>query len=106
MGPLRPVNSLPVLEHELDRLLVEYGVLDEAGRKAARAMDRWRIGKKADQALEELQRVQRAIMETRATDLADAAVQMRRLQALLDEEPGAQALLGSALGVVEAAAPN
>ncbi len=66
--------ELPALERELDRLLVRYGILDEASRKAASGADRRQIGKKADRTLEELQRVQRAIMETRATDLAGAAV--------------------------------
>ena len=59
-----PLSSteLPALERELDRLLVEYGVLDEACWKAANVTARRRIGKEADRAVAECHCIHEAIV--------------------------------------------
>jgi hypothetical protein len=106
--PQDPDADLLKLEQELAGLLVEYEVLREAWPKPAKAMDRYRIGKEVGATLSRIGEIERAIAETQAETLAGAAVQLRRLQVVMDEmrqvPPVARALLGSALGVVESAA--
>ncbi len=79
-----PSGSLVDLEQQLAGLLVEFEVLSEAWPKAPRAVDRARIGREHSQALDKIGRLQRRITVARAETLADAAVQLRRLEAIVD----------------------
>ncbi len=60
------------------------------------------MGRQIDAALADIRDLQRRIVLTRASTLADAAVQLRRLAAWIDDETPAR-LLASALGAVEKA---
>ncbi len=97
--------ALAELERELEALLVEYDSLSRAWPKEPDAVARAEIGRKVDDALERIGELQCAIITFPADTLADAAVKLRRLGALLDGQDPAQQLLVSALAVVEAAHP-
>ena len=66
-------------------------------------MARAEIGRKVEDALERIGNLQHAIVAFPANTLADAAVKLRRLDALLDGQDPARRLLASALAVVETA---
>jgi len=91
------------LERELKALLVEYDSLSRAWPKEPGAVARAEIGRKVEDALERIGELQYAIATSPADTLADAAVKLRRLDALLDGEDPARRLLVSALAVVETA---
>ncbi len=95
--------TLAELESELEALLVEYESLSRAWPKEPHAVTRAEIGRKVEGALARIGELQYAIATSPARTLADAAVKLRRLDALLDGEDPARRLLVSALAVVETA---
>ncbi len=95
--------TLVELESELEALLVKYESLSRAWPKEPHAVARAEIGRKVEDALERIGELQHAIVTSPARTLADAAVKLRRLGALLDGEDPARQLLISALAVVETA---
>ena len=95
--------TLAELESELEALLVEYESLSQAWPKEPHAVARSEIGRKVEDALTRIGELQYAIVAFPADTLADAAVKLRRLDALLDGEDPARQLLSSALTVVETA---
>ncbi len=98
----RPMAALPTLERELHGCLIEYEALSEAWPRGRTAMERYRIGKKVDAALKRIAELEAAIAGAKAMTLEDAAVQLRRVLARLDDA-SLEALVMSALGAVEAA---
>ena len=96
--------TLAEVESELEALLVEYESLSRAWPKEPHAVARAEIGRKVEDALTRIGDLQYTIVTSPADTLADAAVKLRRLDALLDGEDPARQLLSSALGVVETAA--
>ena len=56
-----------------------------------------------DAALRRIHEIELAIVDSQARTLADAAVQLRRLEAMI-EDPACRRLVASVLGVVEGAA--
>ena len=98
-----PGAGLVDLERELEALLVEYESLSRAWPEEPHAVARAEIGRKVDDALERIGDLQHAIVAFPADTLADAAVKLRRLDALLDGEDPARQLFISALAVVETA---
>ena len=114
-----PGAGLVELERELDALLLEYESLSRAWPKEPDILTRAKIGRRIENSLRPICELQHAIGTTQARTIPDAAVQLRRLAALLDtrdsplmrlqtpsEEEGRtmRHLLGSAMAVVEAAA--
>ncbi len=95
--------TLAELESELEALLVEYESLSRAWPEEPHAVARAEIGRKVEDALERIGELQYAIVTSPADTLADAAVKLRRLDALLDGQDPARQLLVSALAVVETA---
>ena len=93
--------TLAELESELEALLVEYESLSRAWPKEPHAVARAEIGRKVEDALARTGDLQCAIVTFPADTLADAAVKLRRLGALLDGQDPARRLLVSALAVVE-----
>ena len=108
-----------LVEQQLVGLLVQFEVLSRAWPKEPHVLTRAKIGRQVEDALGRIYELQRAITEAQAKSLPDAAVQLRRLAALLDgqgvsilrlraalEGQGetARRLLASALAAVEAAA--
>ncbi len=79
-----PSGHLVELEPQLAGLLVQFEVLSEGWPKAPRAVNRARIGREHSQALDEIGALQQRITVSRAETLADAAVQLRRLEAIVD----------------------
>ncbi len=71
-------------EQQLAGLLVQFELLSEAWPKAPRAVDRASIGREHSQALDKIGSLQYRIIVLRAETLADAAVQLRRLEAIVD----------------------
>ena len=69
-------------------------------RHIAGGRRRAEIDAQAEGTLERIHRIERTIAMTRATDPAVAAVQLRRLGAMLDGDAEAGLLLRSALGVM------
>ena len=114
-GILRPMpappESLSELEQQLTGRLVEFEVLSEAWPKAPRAVDRARIGREHSLALDQIGSLQRHITVSRAETLADAAVQLRRLEVIIADRlmlsldwRSVTGLVGSIRGAVERAA--
>ena len=114
----KPDAGLGQLERELDALLLEYETLSEAWPREPHILRRAKIGRRVEDALAEIQRLQHAITKADAKSLSDAAVHLRRLAALLEtrdspllrlqappEEEGRtmRHLLESALAAVETA---
>ncbi len=99
----KPGAGLVDLERELKALLVEYESLSQAWPKEPHAVARAEIGRKVEGALARIGELQYAIATSPARTLADAAVKLRRLGALLDGQDPARQLLISALTVVETA---
>ncbi len=79
-----PSGHLVELEPLLAGLLMEFELLSEAWPKAPWAVDRARIDRENSQALDEIGALQQRITVSRAETLADAAVQLRRLEATVD----------------------
>ncbi len=76
---------------------------DEGGRNA---IERAKIGRRIDDALMRVGELHTMITQSEPETLQGAAVQRRRAMAMLEDEKNqrAQALVASALGVVEASA--
>ncbi len=108
-GPMAaPFGHLVDLEQQVAGLLVRFEILSEAWRKAPRAVDRARMGRERSQALDKIGSLQRRITVARAETLADAAVQLRRLEAIVAngvmlslDWHGLTRLVGSIRGAVE-----
>ena len=87
-GSLAPMpassDHLVDLEQQLAGLLVQFEFLSEAWPMAPRAVDRASIGRERSQTLDKIGSLQHRITVTRAETLADAAVQLRRLEAIVD----------------------
>ncbi len=96
--------DLSVLERRLTARLLELERLYQARPGLPDALARAGAGQRIDELLDEIGELERQIVLARASTLADAAVQLRRLAAWMDganETPAR--LLASALGVVEKA---
>ena len=76
--------SLVELERELEGLLVEYESLSRAWPREPDIFTRVKIGRRVENALGQIVRLQHAIATAQAKTLPDAAVQLRRLAVLLD----------------------
>ena len=98
-----PDAALLAWEAELEALMVEWADLDDAWPKGKTAMERYEIGCRHRDCLARIREIQQAIVDTEARTVAGAAVQLRRLEVLLDREDRATAirLLASALGALE-----
>ncbi len=79
-----PSGHLVELKPQLAGLLMDFELLSETWPRAPRAVDRARIGREHSQALDEIGALQQRITVSRALTLADAAVQLRRLEAIVD----------------------
>ena len=91
------------LERELAGLLVEYEILRAAWPKVRRAIDRAKVSREMDSTARRMTEIQKAIATAEARSLADAAVQLRRVSARLEDgDETSRAMLASALAVVEA----
>ena len=116
-----PDISLVDLERELEGLLVEYESLSQAWPKEPDIQTRAKIGRRVENALGQIVRLQHAIATAQARTIPDAAVQLRRLAMLLDGQVAPivrlkavhgnqgedmRRLLASALAAVEAVAHN
>ena len=100
------------IENRLQRRLLDFDRLDDEWPKGATALVRAKIGRQHSDALSDIADLEKRIFEARAETLDDAAVQLRRLVAVMDEidtrrllsSPGVHRLVTSALGAVERAA--
>ncbi len=104
MSDREPAGAdLAALERELTGLLVGYEILRTAWPKAPTAIDRARIGREIDKAECHILEIYTTIAATEARNLADAAVQLRRVSARLEGgDDMSRVMLASALAVVEA----
>ena len=101
---LMPAADLLALEQRLEACLLELDSLQRARPKAPGALRRAEMGRQIDDALTEIRELEQEIALARASTLADAAVQLRRLAAWIDRGNETPArLLASALGAVEKA---
>lgn len=113
--------GLVELERELDALLLQYESLSRAWPKEPDILTRAKIGRRVEDALAQIVRLQHAIATAEAKTIPDAAVQLRRLAVLLDGHGGpilrlqaaledqgetVRRLLASALSAVEQATPE
>ncbi len=99
-----PAPNLPALERRLEVRLLDLDRLQRDRPKAPRALRRAEMGRQIDDALAEIRELEQEIALARASTLADAAVQLRRLAAWIDGANEVPArLLASALGAVEKA---
>ncbi len=113
-----PDVSLVDLERELEGLLLEYEALSRAWPKEPDVLTRAKIGRRVENALRRICKLQHAIATAQAKTIPDAAVQLRRLAVLLngqdapilrlqagldDQRETVRRLLASALAIVEAA---
>ncbi len=102
-APMR-APDLASLERRLEARLLELDSLQRERPRAPRALQRAEMGRQIDDALPEFRDLERQIALARASTLADAAVQLRRLAAWIDGANEVPArLLASALGAVERA---
>ena len=110
--PNPPSESLVDMERELAGLVVEYGILKKAYHNETQADDLANIARAMSRTRERIAELQQAIVETEAETPAGAAVQLRRLQRMLEHMrpspcspfPGMETprrLLASALAAVE-----
>ncbi len=99
-------RPLPEIEHELDALLVRYADLESARLQMTDILERVHAGDEVNALLTRMGELQAAIAAAPASDIADAAVKLRRLAASLSLKRGIyeRRLLNSALVAVEAAA--
>ncbi len=90
------------LERELAGFLVEYEILQAARLKAWKLKDRLRAARGLDKTERRIVRTHIAIATAKARSLSDAAVQLRRVSARLeDTDETSREMLASALAVVE-----
>ena len=90
-----PSESLPALEQRLAERLLAFEHLDAAWPKGRTAIERTEIGRQCEDALFKIVALRNRIASGRAETLADAAVQLRRLAVMADEEPRPHVLLAS-----------
>ncbi len=104
--PTTDPRPLPEIEHELDALVVRYDDLEGARLKMTDVLERVHAGVEMDAVLTRMGELQAAIAAAPASDVADAAVKLRRLAASLSLKRGVyeRRLVTSALAAVEAAA--
>ena len=108
--PATPEN-LPALEQQLYSRLLDFNRLDDEWPKGATALIRAKIGRQHSEALSDIAELEKRIFEARADSLDDAAVQLRRLAAVMDEidtrrllsSPGVRRLVMSVSDAVERA---
>ena len=99
-----PDAALIAHEAELEALVLEWQQLDAAWPKGKTPMERWQIGRRHQAYLIRIRELHRDIAEAEAKTLAGAAVQLRRLRAVLDDESSVvEGLLEGALKVIEMA---
>lgn len=79
-------------EAELEAALSEFGRLTEACRTSRSAVERARAGREREDLLDRIGELQVLIARTPAQSLAGAAVQLRRLAAMLESERATPAL--------------
>ncbi len=77
-------GGLAELERRRDALLIEHETLRRAWPKEPDILRRAKIGRRVEDALAEIQSLQKAITTADAKSLSDAAVHLRRLAALLE----------------------
>ena len=99
-----PDADLVAWKAELEAVMIEWAELDDAWPKGRTAMERYEIGCRHRDCLARIRDIQESIVATEAHTVAGAAVQLRRLEVMLDREDRAAAvrLLASALGALEA----
>ena len=94
--------ALLAYEAEFEALVLEWQQLDAAWPKGKTPMERWQIGRRHQAYLIRIRELHRDIAEAEAKTLAGAAVQLRRLRAVLDDESSVvEGLLEGALKVIE-----
>ncbi len=99
-----PSENLVELEQQLAGLLVEFEFLSAAWPKPKHILDRARIGRQRAETLLAIMDLRMRIANVRAKTLEDAAVQLRRLDAMAgDDDPEMALLVVSVLAVVEGA---
>ena len=79
-----PAADVPSLEQRLEARLLELDRLQRERPKAPGALRRAEMGRQIDDALAEIRELEQEIALARASTLADAAVQLRRLAAWID----------------------
>ena len=102
-------KTLVDLEHQFHCRLLEFARLDDEWPKGATALIRAKIGRQHSEALSDIAELEKRIFEARAESLDDAAVQLRRLAAVMDEidvrkllsSPGVRRLVMSVSNAVE-----
>ena len=82
-----PSETLVALEQRLAERLLDFNRLDTAWPCGRTAIERAEIGRRREDTLSEIDALQDRIVTARAETLADAAVQLRRLVVMADEEP-------------------
>ncbi len=91
------------LERELVDLLLKQDALRKAWPKMRRVIDRARVSHEIDATMRRITEIQNTIAATEARSLSDAAVQLRRVSARLEDgDDMSRTMLASALAVVEA----
>ena len=91
------------LERELVCLLLKLNALQEASPKVRRVIYRARVSRAIDTTEHRIAEIQSTIAAAEARSLSDAAVQLRRVSARLEDgDDMSRTMLASALAVVEA----
>jgi len=80
-------KPLPALEQRLVDRLLEFERLDEAWPRGRTAIERAEIGRQREDALSGIAALRDRIVTARAETLADAAVQLRCLAVMAEEDP-------------------
>ena len=97
-----PLASTARVPQQLAGLLVQFEILSEAWPKPEHILDRAGIGRQRAETLLAIRDLRMRIANVRAKTLEDAAVQLRRLDAMIGDDDREQALLAaSVLAVVE-----
>ena len=97
-------NDFAALERELVDLLLKQDALRKAWPKMRLVIDRARIGRELDATMRRVTEIQSTIAAAEARSLSDAAVQLRRVSARIEDgDDMSRTMLASALAVVEAA---
>ena len=80
-----PSETLVALEERLAQRLLDFERFDEAWPRSRSALDRAEIGRRREEALSDIMSLRHNIAASEAVTLADAAVQLRRLK-VMDED--------------------
>ncbi len=91
-------ETLVALEQRLAERLLDFERLDAAWPRGRTAIERAEIGRQREDALYEIASLRTRIATGRADTLADAAVQLRRLEVMVHEEPRSHALMALTAG--------